>query len=154
MKQLCIIPCGTKKIWDKQGDIGPAKAKNAYIGTFHKLCESYAEAFFDRWVILSAKYGLLDADDVVAGPYDVTFNTKSKEIITIEQLKKQLREKSLEEYEHIVVLTGKKYKKVIEQTFVGEYKIEFPLQGCTGIGYMQKMLKSAVNERSPIHNVK
>ncbi|OUM87621.1 MAG: hypothetical protein BAA01_04950 [Bacillus thermozeamaize] len=56
MKRLCIVPCGSKKVWDKAPSIGATEARHAYIGTFHKACQQYALQFFSDWVILSAKY--------------------------------------------------------------------------------------------------
>ncbi|MRH41823.1 hypothetical protein GH741_03945 [Aquibacillus halophilus] len=153
MGQLCIIPCGTKKIWDRRGDIGPVRAQEAYIGTFHNLCERYAEMFFNQWVILSAKYGYLLPDDIVDANYDVTFNQKSNEIISTEELRKQVQNKFLYNNEGIVVLTGKKYIDVVTSSFQQE-DIQFPLTSCKGIGYMQQKLKFAIEHSQPIHCVK
>ena len=56
MKTLCIIPCGSKKIWDKYPDLGPQKARDVYIGPFAKKCREYAETFYgESFCILSAK---------------------------------------------------------------------------------------------------
>ncbi|WP_226037377.1 DUF6884 domain-containing protein [Aquibacillus saliphilus] len=151
MGQLCILPCGNKKIWDKKGEIGPVRARDAYIGTFHNLCEQYAEKFFDRWVILSAKYGYLLPNDIVKGNYDVTFNKKSNEIISIDELKNQVKKKQLYQNDGIVVLTGKKYIEVVTKSFETELTIQFPLIKCKGIGYMQQELKSAIELSQPIH---
>ncbi|MDC3412720.1 hypothetical protein NC797_04675 [Aquibacillus sp. 3ASR75-11] len=153
MKQLGIIPCGNKKIWDKNEDVGPVRAKEAYIGTFHTLCEQYATTFLDRWVILSAKYGYLDPDDIVDGPYDVTFNQNSKEVIKTDFLQSQVKDKGLGQYKKIVVLTGKKYKPIVLESFEAHENgtILFPLLGTKGIGYMQQMLKRSLEEHKPIH---
>ncbi|WP_138415180.1 DUF6884 domain-containing protein [Aquibacillus sediminis] len=151
MKQLCIIPCGTKKIWDKYGDVGPTPAKEAYIGTFHNLCEQYATRFCDEWVILSAKHGFLLPSDMVEENYDVTFNTKSDQIISMEQLQKQVDQKKLNQYDTVVVLTGKKYVPIVKGSFEIEKNIQFPLLRYSGIGYMQQALKRAVTTQQPLH---
>lgn len=152
MKQLCVIPCGTKKIWSREPDIGAVKAKDAYIGTFHKLCRDYANHFIGDWVILSAKYGFLWPDDYVPGDYDVTFNKSSTEIMSDEDLKEQAIDKGLDRYNQIIVLTGKKYVPVIETVFSNkDCFIQFPLLECRGIGYMQQLLKEAVKTNKPIH---
>lgn len=85
MKRLCIIPCGKKKIWDIHPDTGPIRAEDAYLSPFHQACERYAKAFFDEWVILSAKHGFLRPDDTVPENYDVTFGTGHPEIMTAEE---------------------------------------------------------------------
>ncbi|WP_106497831.1 DUF6884 domain-containing protein [Lentibacillus sp. Marseille-P4043] len=152
MKQLSIIPCGIKKVWDKHPELGAVTASEAYIGTFHNLCRQYAEVFTDNWVILSAKHGFLFADDIVDGPYDVTFNQKSDEIISMEHLREQVKEQQLDQYDKLIVLTGKKYKKVVYESFGNSVPASFPLLQCKGIGYMQQLLKKAVEEGKPIHS--
>ncbi|WP_186577658.1 DUF6884 domain-containing protein [Aquibacillus kalidii] len=152
-KELCIIPCGRKKIWDKYAHLGAVSAKEAYIGTFHRLCEQYATTYFDNWIILSAKHGFLLPVDTVSGNYDVTFNMKSDEIISINTLKNQVIYKNLNKYENIVVLTGKKYRPIVEASFHKDVTIQFPLLGSKGIGHMQRTLKESVLNKKPIHQM-
>jgi hypothetical protein len=54
MSRLCIIPCGTAKIWDKNPNAGPTEAQYVCTGVFAAACQRYAMANFDYWVILSA----------------------------------------------------------------------------------------------------
>lgn len=145
MKRLCIIPCGKKKIWDKCPDIGPTEAREVYISPFGKACQAYASQFFTHWVILSAKHGFLLPTDIVKENYDLAFHSKSSEIIHIEQLKKQVMDKNLLDFDEIVLLAGKKHKKVVTQLYPEEI-ITFLLAGCKGIGYMLQRLKGAVGE--------
>lgn len=96
MKTLCIVPCGKKKIWEKNPKAGPTKAKNVYIGPFAKKCREYAEKFYPySWCILSAKYGFLFPNDVVLGPYNVSFNDRKTNPITTKELSAQVIEKDL-----------------------------------------------------------
>ncbi|WP_188454637.1 DUF6884 domain-containing protein [Virgibacillus oceani] len=150
MKQLSVIPCGIKKIWDKQPELGPVPAGEAYIGTFHRLCQNYAEMFTDQWVVLSAKHGFLFKEDIVDRNYDVTFNQKNKEIISYDHLREQVKEKGLAQFDELIVLTGKKYKIVINESFDDSMPRSFPLLQCKGIGYMQQLLKKAVEEGKPL----
>jgi hypothetical protein len=142
MKTLCMIPCGAKKVWDIQFDAGPTEARRAYVGAFHKACQRHAEAFFPQWVILSAKHGLLLPDDVIPSNYDVAFNHKSTEMITIAELKQQLRDKGLEPFKNIVMLGGKKHVRVLQQLYDDTYTITYPLSDCKGIGYMLQKLNN------------
>ncbi|MFD1039073.1 DUF6884 domain-containing protein [Virgibacillus byunsanensis] len=151
MKQLSIIPCGRKKIWDVDVHMGAVPTKKAYVGTFHKLCRNYAEKFTDQWVVLSAKHGFLLPEDIVNQNYDVTFNHKSSEIISYNALQEQVTNKGLDQFDELIVLTGKKYKKVIYGSFNNSVSCSFPLLNCSGIGYMQQVLKNAVQENKPIH---
>ncbi|TFJ94455.1 DUF6884 domain-containing protein [Lentibacillus salicampi] len=151
MKDLSIIPCGRKKIWDKQPELGAVPAKNAYIGTLHKRCRQYAEMFTDQWVILSAKHGFLFADDMVDGQYDVTFGQKSNEIITFDQLIGQMKRKQLDQFDRLVVLTGKKYRPIINGTFSEDMPSIFPLLEYRGIGFILQALKQSAETQTPIH---
>ncbi|KLA35149.1 DUF6884 domain-containing protein [Bacillus cereus] len=149
MKRLCIIPCGKKKIWDKHSDYGPMEAKDVYISPFGKACQAYATMFFENWVILSAKHGFLRPSDIVLENYDFAFDSKSDEVISIEQLQKQMVDKSLLQFDEIVLLAGKKHKKVVTKLYPEEM-ITYPLEGCKGIGYMLQRLKEAVKEGEEI----
>ncbi|MEB9944510.1 hypothetical protein CON15_01585 [Bacillus cereus] len=149
MKRLCIIPCGKKKIWDKHSDYGPMEAKDVYISPFGKACQAYATMFFENWVILSAKHGFLRPSDIVLENYDLAFDSKSDEVISIEQLQKQMVDKSLLQFDEIVLLAGKKHKKVVTKLYLEEM-ITYPLEGCKGIGYMLQRLKEAVKEGEEI----
>lgn len=149
MKRLCIISCGKKKIWDKHSDYGPMEAKDVYISPFGKACQAYATMFFENWVILSAKHGFLRPSDIVLENYDLAFDSKSDEVISIEQLQKQMVDKSLLQFDEIVLLAGKKHKKVVTKLYPEEM-ITYPLEGCKGIGYMLQRLKEAVKEREEI----
>lgn len=149
MKRLCIIPCGKKKIWDKHSNYGPMEAKDVYISPFGKACQAYATMFFENWVILSAKHGFLRPNDIVLENYDLAFDSKSDEVISIEQLQKQLVDKSLLQLDEIVLLAGKKHKKVVTKLYPEEM-ITYPLEGCKGIGYMLQRLKEAVKEGEEI----
>ena len=68
-----MVSCGRSKIWKINPNAGSALAKDAYIGAPFRVNREYAEKFADRWVILSAKYGFIDPDFVIAENYDVTF---------------------------------------------------------------------------------
>lgn len=149
MKRLCIIPCGKKKIWDKHSNYGPMEAKDVYISPFGKACQAYASMFFGNWVILSAKHGFLRPNDIVLKNYDLAFDSKSDEVISIEKLQKQMVDKSLLQFDEIVLLAGKKHKKVVTKLYPEEM-ITYPLEGCKGIGYMLQRLKEAVKEEAEI----
>ncbi|AEA16490.1 MULTISPECIES: DUF6884 domain-containing protein [Bacillus] len=149
MKRLCIIPCGKKKIWDKHSNYGPMEAKDVYISPFGKACQAYASMFFENWVILSAKHGFLRPNDIVLKNYDLAFDSKSDEVISIEKLQKQMVDKSLLQFDEIVLLAGKKHKKVVTKLYPEEM-ITYPLEGCKGIGYMLQRLKEAVKEEAEI----
>lgn len=144
MKTLCIITCGFKKIWDINPHAGPTKAKDVYHGVFARKCQQYAEMFYpDSWCILSAKYGFLFPGDMVSGPYNVTFNDKKTNPISLEDLSRQTKDKGLDQYEEIIALCGKNYTARISEVFSGE-NILAPLRNCKGMGYMMGKMNEAL----------
>ena len=146
---LCIVPCSGKKIWDKYPYIGAVRARDAYIGPLTRIAIRYAERFHrGSWVILSAKYGFLNPDDVVPGPYNVTFKRKRTNPIGIEKLIKQAQEKGLYKYDVIVVLGGKDYVEVVNKVFQNK-RVVNPLKGLA-YGEKVKRLKEALLSGRPL----
>jgi len=149
MKTLCIAPCGDRKIWKKIPDAGPQKARNVYTGPYAGKCIQYAEKFYpSSWCILSAKYGFLFPDDVIQGPYNVTFKRKNTNPITIDELLIQADEKGLEGYEKIIVLGGREYSNMVEKILYGK-NIYVPLKGLA-MGQSISKLKGAITKGTPL----
>jgi hypothetical protein len=74
MKTIFIITCSSQKIKTE------SPARDLYLSERFILAKKLADEYADQWFIISAKYGLLEPDQVVA-PYD-----------------KNLKELSLQEY--------------------------------------------------------
>ncbi|WLR52281.1 hypothetical protein LC040_05060 [Bacillus tianshenii] len=149
MKRLAILPCGAAKIWDKYPNLGPQQAKDVYSSSFHQTTRAYAEQFIGEWVILSAKHGFLFPDDTISENYNVSFSMSKANIISDEQLQRQISEKGLAQYDQLVVLGGKKYHRVVERNF-SNIDFCYPLKGCKGIGYMLQRMKNAMKNHSEI----
>ncbi len=144
--KLCVVPCGSLKIWDKNPNAGPVKARNVYIGNFARTCIEYAEKFYpDSYVILSAKYGFLFPDEIIPESYNVTFNDPRTNPINVEELRKRAERKGLTKYDEIVVVAGSRYVKVVEKVFTGK-RIITPLKGLGGMGPMISAMKKAIKE--------
>ncbi len=69
--KIGFVGCGAAKL------AVPARARDLYTGTLFKLARRYAERHCSRFYILSAKYGLLEPDRIIA-PYDVALSTMSR----------------------------------------------------------------------------
>lgn len=150
MKTLCIIPCGNTKIWDMNSNTGSTKARYVYIGPFATKCRDYAEKFYpSSWCILSAKYGFLFPDDIVPGPYNVSFNDRKTKPVTANELSVQVLKKGLNNYDKIVVLGGTNYVEMVNEVFSGR-EIITPLSDCKGIGYMMGKLNDAIKRGVPL----
>lgn len=141
---LVIIPCGQGKIWDKHPDAGEVKAQDAYTGVPFKVNREYAECFGDRWVILSAKYGFIDPDYMILGPYNVSFKKRSPEVVTVDILIRQIRDMQLNTYIKVVGLGGKEYRSMAGAAFE-PYNSEllFPFAGLP-IGKTMRAVKEAI----------
>ena len=150
MKTLCIVPCGNRKIWNKKPNAGPTQARDVYTGLFAKKCREYAEKFYrTSWCILSAKYGFLFPDEIVQGPYNVSFNDKSTNPISLSELSNQIIEKKLNKFDRIVVLGGRNYVNMIKAVF-HQKEIHTPLTDCQGIGYMMGKLNDSIQRGVPL----
>jgi hypothetical protein len=147
---LCIASCGNTKIWSKYLNAGPTKARDVYIGNFAKKCQEYTETFYpDSWCILSAKYGFLFPDDIVPGPYNVTFKSKKTNPITLKELSIQAEDKGIKDFDEFVVVGGKEYVKIVTDLFPGK-GIHKPLEGCGGNGIMTHRMNNALKEGKPL----
>lgn len=117
MRTLVVIPCGKSKIWKKNPSAGPTKARDAYTGSPFMVNREYAERFADEWVILSAKYGLIEPDFVIPEDYNATFSDKSSDPISIESLRE--RASRIEGFEYVVALGSTEYAERVKSAFRG-----------------------------------
>ena len=149
MPTLVIVSCGKRKIWSQEPTKGPTKARDAYIGGPFRVNKKYAEKFSDRWVVLSAKHGFLDPDNVVPGNYNVTFKDPSTNPISISQLKKQVKQKRLNTLDTVVVLCGHDYAEAVSNAFSGlKVTIKMPLNGLR-LGEALAKVKNAIDQKRP-----
>jgi hypothetical protein len=70
MLTVALIACTKQKLPQA------APAKELYTGDLFKKSRAYAEANTDEWWVLSARYGLVHPDEVIA-PYDQTLQAMS-----------------------------------------------------------------------------
>lgn len=142
---LVVVPCGVKKVWDKQPQSGPTAAKSAYISGVFKLNRKYAERFGDQWIILSAKYGFVEPDFMIPEPYEVTFKCRSTNPIAHQELKSQVSHLHLDRFAIVVGLGGKEYRCAIAAAFHElNVKLQFPFEGLT-IGKAMQATKLALS---------
>lgn len=144
---IAIIPCGKSKIWDKQPGACAVPAESAYTGALFRLSRDYALKYCDSWFILSAKYGIIRPEFVIPGPYEVTFNRPSPEVVTIDILRRQAIELGITGSPRIVVLGGKAYCSAVRSALFGTGfcgALKFPVEGLP-IGKMLGFLKRSVS---------
>ena len=134
-----IIPCSKEKIWDIRPESGAVLARHAYRSSFHRLARGYVEGNCDGWLILSAKYGFLAPDDVIEGPYDVSFTRPQDSFISDSELREQAL--GLGMPKKIISLCPRAYAQKIELAFSPETLGEHPLRGVGGWGAMHTWLR-------------
>jgi cytoplasmic iron level regulating protein YaaA (DUF328/UPF0246 family) len=104
----------------------------------------YAETHSDDWYILSAEYGLLRPDQVVA-PYERTLNkmSRSERLAWADCVQRQLLE-VIPPGAEVILLAGLRYRKDI-QPFLQErgFSVAVPLEGMK-IGEQLHWLKEQV----------
>ena len=149
MCTLVVVPCGKRKIWDRNPTAGPTKAKDAYIGAPFKVNREYAEKYGDRWIILSAKYGFIDPYFMIPRNYNVTFKDASTDPIGVMKLKEQITHKTLDTFDTVVVLGGLDYADVVSLAFSDiEVKIKTPVAGLP-LGRAMGVVRRAIDEGRP-----
>lgn len=136
-----IIPCGGKKVGHT------TTARNLYTGSAFQLALATVEeaAALDgaRVLIMSAKHGLLELDDMVA-PYDVKLDrtTKAHEGIQLDELTEQALQLGLDESEVYAFLPAAYFER-LHAALSSVYA--FPAdcyEAAPGIGFMRGVLSS------------
>lgn len=137
MRKIVLISCVSKK-----RDY-VCKARDLYVSELFVKSLEYAKRKLnaDEIFILSAKYGLLSLDEVIA-PYNKTLNDMNKDDrkkwsnLVIEQLEKHI---NIHEDE-VIFLAGKKYREYIIPYIKNSI---VPMEGLR-IGQQLKFLKESI----------
>ncbi len=148
-RSLVIVPCGKGKIWSKEPHRGAVPARDAYTGAPFVVNRAYAERFGDAWVVLSAKYGFIPPEQMIPGPYEVSFKDPATQPIAIGQLQAQVRAQGLDQFTCVIGLGGKEYRHAVEAAFAPwPIPLVFPFAGLP-IGKAMQATKQAVTTGDP-----
>lgn len=136
--ELVVIPCGSRKL-DRR-----APAGDLYVGSYHRACRRAAEALEPgRLLILSARYGLLDLDDVVE-PYDTPHGAADS--ITAAALVEQARRRGVILGSPVVALGGARHVSLVRSVWPGVLN---PLAGTRGMGEQMARLAAMRKQAAP-----
>lgn len=107
MKTIGFVSCVSMK------QSRPCLARDMYTSPLFKLSRNIVERHTSRWFILSAKYGLLDPNDIIE-PYEMTLKNMSKKDRTAwaDKVREQIRKKVGDN--NLVVLAGNHYMAPFE----------------------------------------
>lgn len=138
MKPLVVISCGAKK------QNFACQAKDMYVGSYFKAALRFALATTDEANIriLSAKYGLIKATDVIE-PYEmrITDWRAAKPAKVIQQAK------DIGDFGRtdVLVVAGKDYNFIIKSAFPNAKNV---VAHGKGLGYQMQILKSLTDAAS------
>lgn len=122
----------------------PARASDLYIGSYHRACLGAAEALRpDRLLILSARYGLLDLDDVVE-PYDTPHGAADS--VTSQLILEQAALRGIVLLDPVVALGGARHVGLVHSVWPHALT---PLTGTRGMG--EQMARLAALRKGPVN---
>jgi hypothetical protein len=129
--ELIVIPCGSRKLSRR------ARAADLYVGSYHRACRKAADALQpDRLLILSARHGLLDLDDVIE-PYDTPHG--AADAITAQVILHQANLRDIVRLDPVVALGGARHVSLVLTIWP---HARTPLAGTRGMG--EQMARLAV----------
>ncbi|NJL32020.1 MAG: hypothetical protein HC898_10530 [Phycisphaerales bacterium] len=108
----------------------PSPARDLYQSSLFRGLRKYAEANSDAWYILSAKYGVLQPDQVVE-PYERTLNKmgKADQLKWAEFVQEQLDE-LIPPDAMVIILAGQRYREhLIPYLRSRRIEVVVPLEG-------------------------
>jgi len=134
-RQIVIITgCSIKKLAKK------APARELYQGVVFKKVKDLAELHGLDFMILSAKYGLLNETEIIE-PYDLVIKNKL-EVLKLQEIVIPQLVQIEKEYELIILIMGKNYRAVVAPRFGVKYKM---IHDTIGIGALTSRLNKYLN---------
>lgn len=123
--ELHVVECSKSKIWDQNTDAPRfVPARDAYQGEAIRNWRADTRSSTDRWLVLSARYGFIDADQPIEN-YDVTFSNTGTGPITKDALRAQVLGQTrwsdkmpIGRFRRVVVHGGEHYVKNVRAAFV------------------------------------
>ncbi len=120
----------------------PRPARDLYISDLFAKASAYAEKVADAWYILSAKYGLVGPNEIIA-PYEKTLKGMpvAERKAWAAQVFQDLRAVAVEPGDRIIMLAGVSYREYLAEPLRAfGCRIEVPMMGLS-FGNQLKWLK-------------
>ncbi|MCA1379349.1 hypothetical protein I6F34_00745 [Bradyrhizobium sp. BRP05] len=126
----------------------PMPARDLYISPWFVMARRYAERNSDRWLILSAAYGLLDPDRVIE-PYEKTLNDMP---IDARRGWAKLVTKQMDlagvRGDEAIVLAGVNYRRHLEMPLLDRFaEVDVPMAGLM-LGQQLSWLKTTLGNQT------
>ena len=139
-KIIALVSCVKTKAAE------PRPARSLYTSPLFTFASTYAEKISNQWYVLSAKYGLVDPDEVIA-PYEKTLNK-----MPISERKAWAADvlESLKDFvapgDEIIFLAGVRYRQdLIRQLESWGCTVSIPMEGLT-FGQQLSWLKKQLDK--------
>ena len=135
VKTVYLVSCVSRKREQ------PLAAKDLYISDWFVKARAYVEQAGDEWFILSAEYGLVSPQTVIA-PYERNLNAMgiAERRAWGSKVLRQLQPE-LTGVDRVVILAGARYREFLVDAIRGkEVTVEIPLKGMR-IGEQLRWLK-------------
>lgn len=125
----------------------PAPARDLYISEWFTRARKLVEATGSNWFILSARFGLVPPDQVIA-PYDVTLNDMpiAARRAWAADVQKQIN-RAIPPGGQCIVLAGERYREFLMDFITGRYEVDVPMKGLA-IGQQLRWLHLAALKTS------
>lgn len=142
-KPTVLVACTRRKLDH------PAPAADLYQSTWFRYARRYAEAYADRWYILSAKHGLLRPDQVIEA-YDLSLASMSqseRQTWARQVATRLVCEEMIDQGRPVVLLAGKVYRQFLAADLHSfGFAMAAPLASL-GIGQQVAWLKGQIENR-------
>lgn len=134
MANICLVSCVKSKTKKEN------KARNIYTSALFEKARNIAESEFDKWYILSAKYGLISPNKTIQ-PYEQTLNQmgQKERLAWTKDVYKKLK-RIVKPDDKITFFAGLNYRENLKRELetLG-CEVEFPMEGMS-IGNQLKWL--------------
>lgn len=147
MTNICLVSCVKSKAKESR------EAKDLYTSALFRKAREVAENEFDKWYILSAKYGLVPPGKVIE-PYEQTLNKMALEErkVWAKDVCKKLK-KIVKPDDTVTFFAGLNYREyLVEELEEMECRVEFPMEGMS-IGNQLKWLSFPKRRRDILNDI-
>ncbi len=122
--KIALVACVGKKT------TAPRPARALYTSAWFRKASSYAQQIANRWFILSAKYGPVPPDRVIA-PYDETLNRMpaAQRRAWAKRVLRALQDE-VQAGDTVIILAGQRYREhLVEPLAAMGCNVDIPMRG-------------------------
>lgn len=145
---LFQIPCSKSKKFNNKQEC----AEDAYCGTSFKYAKIICKKLNYKFLIFSAKYGLIEPQFKIED-YNISFKNKKDVCININEIKNQYNTLILNKYDNIITFCGNEYNKFLFEIATITINDFFKDLDNKSMGYRLNYLKNYCNNIKINNNI-